>query len=485
MSAWQKKLLIACAAPALIMLLAILLRPVWRDEVWALYYTQPSADLGATTQKLLNNVHPPLYFYILYFWRQLFAGILSAKILNIVFIAVSAVLAVKIGRSERRQTWFFLLCCVGSYWLIHYAAEIRPYALMFCLGGLSVLILARLLSESPGEKLWLWMLAWSGVSALNGLTHYFALPFIGSAGLLTGIVFLTRRQWKSFAQIGAASVLAILPALIWITFSYSEIGYKEGPSPGLVQDFADGAGQFTRGIITKLIGSNIAVFALFIAALPLVFLRRAAIDLVLFGSAALTTLIIFTMHLGWQPLIKERAFMVIMPALILLMARAVAIPAAVFINSGMAHWRLQWVKRLRASLPFVIALSPILFLGEYFKDKEKVGEVRDYLAQYPACAAAALPTYYRPMPEGADFGQYYARIRLPSYRFADLDTPIEWIAGAACPVKAIALVLPRGEKAPHAAARAALIDAGLPMDKVDEINFGKNRNLIFVEKGRQ
>jgi hypothetical protein len=50
-----------------------------------------------------------------------------------------------------------------------------------------------------------------------------------------------------------------------------------------------------------------------------------------------------------------------------------------------------------------------------------------------------------------------------------------------CPLRAVALALPKGNGPVHAAARARLAAAGVPLPSLTERAFGHGRTLVFVE----
>ncbi|MCF6275748.1 MAG: hypothetical protein L3J05_08300 [Robiginitomaculum sp.] len=479
-----KKWMYASAVPLAIMLIAMYLRPVWRDEVWAEYYTDISLNLPQTTERLKNNIHPPSYFYILHYWRMFSDTVMWEKTLNLLIIGGGFFAARAIGRPYPRQTVLFLLLCVGSYWLIYYAGVIRPYTQMFVLAALSVLVLARLLETKKGDPILFWAFLWAGLGALNCLSHYFALAWVGFAGLFTGLAFLKQGRKADFVIIGLASLLAVLPSCLWLIFTYENIGFRNDTPATTWSNLHTGLNQFLRGILVKFIGSNPAVYLIAALSLMPLLRQKKPLDLVLAASIVATILLIFIGHMGITPLIKERAFMVIIPAIMLLAARALNL------SLNMGSFNKMW-----RTVPYVCAFMPFLFVGEYFKDREKLGEVRGVFASYPACETAEVLSYYRSFREGEAYSVYYFKKALPGITGIDIRTAsakqISSVLNSDCPIKAVALVMPRGDRAEHTAARSALRavlsqnDLELPQNTLapqtfDELSIGKGRNLLFV-----
>ena len=474
-----KKWIYASAVPLAIMIIAMYVRPIWRDEVWAEYYSDISLSLSQTTERLKNNIHPPSYFYILHYWRQFSDTVIWEKTLNLVVIIGGFFAARAIGRPYPRQTVLFLLLCVGSYWLIYYAGIIRPYTQMFVLAALSVLMLARLLESKKGDPILFWVLLWAGLGALNCLSHYFALAWVGFAGLFTGFAFLKQGRHTDFIIIGLASLMAVLPSCLWLILNYQDIGFRNDTPATTWANLHAGLNQFLRGILAKLIGSNPVVYVIAILSVLRLLRQRKALDIVLAGSIIATVLLIFIGHLSVTPLIKERAFMVIIPAIMLLAARALDVSLAA--KSFKKLWRV---------VPVVCVIMPFLFVGEYFKDREKLGDVRAAFAKYPACEIAEVLGYYRTFSEGEAYGAYYFKKALPGIQAIDIKAAnprqTSSVLNSDCPIKAVALVMPRGDRADHAAARTRfnniLSANSLDIHGFKELHMGKGRNLVFIEK---
>ncbi len=445
-------------------------RPLWRDEVWALYYSDINLGLGAITDRLFNNVHPPIYFYILHFWRGVFDNIIWYKILNIAFIIFSFLGIYFIGR-DKKQTIIFLLLAIGNFWLIYYAGIVRPYALMFALGAICVFILSQIFANTKdGKTILFWLLLWIVAGAAFSLSHYFAGLFIGFCGLLTGIWFLSQKKPVAFLAIGFASALAVLPCLLWIYFSYDKIGFVNNTPPTTWDNFLSGQNQFWRGVIKFLFSNPPAFLLAIIGIFAAIKNKNHIFEKLLLASIILTIISLFLLHMFWQPLIKERSMMIIIAAILFLSA------------SGLAKINAGKISRL---IPIFTIIMPFLYFGEYFKDREKLGDVRKYTSVEP-CEGAPIFVYYRSFPEGEEFGNYYLRFALPYITAIEAHSKnkqeLPNVLASACPVKALALVMPRGERAEHNKARNAFMDAGLNRQKHLETKLGKGRNILWLEK---
>lgn len=463
-----RNIALATLVPILVMVIALYWRPIWRDEAWALFMSDPSIGLSGVTARSSTNVHPPFYFYILHMWRNFADGVLLSKILNLVFIVVGSFMALHIGRAYKIQTSLFLLFCAGSYWLVYFTSEIRPYAFMFVTGALGVLAIARIMQSAKDDRIWPLAILWAALAATACLTHYFSFVWTGLLGLFTGLALLRQGRPKDFLIIGAASLMGILPGLIFLASAYSTMGIPPGEELSMAGNFAYGFNQFQRGMITKLFGSNLALAAILIMSISIMIKRRDPVDFVFGGAVVFTVLTLFTLHVFWQPIIKERSFIIIVPAIIFLMTRAMLLP-----QHG------KWRQRLISALPWVIAITPLLFISEYFKDREKMSDVRAHL-DMPSCRGADVVAYFRPAPEGEGFNEFYTRLSLKGLDINLIDsTKPSGVKNSQCPIKALALQMPRGEKEEHDIARAALQVSGVPLSELQEVSVGKGRNLLY------
>jgi hypothetical protein len=480
---WRRKLLWrltwATLVPIAVMIVAMVLKPLWRDEYWSLYFTEPRFSLGELfTGRMLWETHPPLYFIFLALWRTIADTDVWIRLLALPFLAVGVAGALILGRGLK-HTWLFLLMCAGSYWVIYFATEARPYTLLFVLCAWSTLILARAF-ERP-ENAVSWSVGWALVCGAICVTHYFGGLWVACTGLAAGIAFLSQKRVGAFAAIGIASVLALAPVVTWLYFSYPHLGERGGNPPPGPEELSILTTQLTRGIFVKLLGSNLAITAACIAGFGALWRLRQPIDRVILGGALLFIAISSALDLLWSPMIKERAFTAMMPALILVMARAVFAIDPV----------RPWARRFITAIPIVAIISPFLFIPEYFKDREKLVEVRALMTQQAeACAGSPVVAFMRTRWSSDLYPRELIdrQIRQATppgvepiviVSTEELDgTPPQPVAG--CPIRAIAFTLRPGEREEHERAREALERAGLDLETLEERRFGKGRNIVWL-----
>lgn len=458
--------------------LSIAFRPLWRDEYWGLFSSDPSIGLEAlVTDRLVRDVHPPLYLLLLYGLRQFIEEPLVLRALNIPVLALSALAAWSLSSKRDQSIQFFLFFSLTSYWAIFFVAEIRPYSLIY--GLCMVLTIATVeISHSEGYSIKR-LAAFLLIGAVLGILHYFAALFVAISGLVLGVSWLLRGSRLRFVIIGIVSFAAILPAALWLSFSLSDISIYSGPAPSFFERLEYGAEQFLRGIFVKTFGSNLAFTVLAILGVGIMARRRDVGMLVLFAAICGTVTSIFILHAFWTPMIKERAFIVIMPAVIWLMQEAAR--SAPF---------TKLTRRLIIAIPFVAMITPFLFGAEYFKDREQLGEVRANYRLFDSCDEAEIYAFFRSFHH-PEFYPYLTRTALtgsPSPSGPTLiavnhaptanTPPLQ----RTCAIKGVAVGLRRGDESWRRQARESMTAAGLDLKRLEEIQLAEGRHLLFVAR---
>lgn len=468
----------ASLVPIGMLLLAMALKPMWRDEFWSFYFSEPRFSMFELWgDRMRYESHPPLYFTLLRLWRGIADTELWIRALAVPIVLVGALGAYLIGRG-RREIGLYLLVCVGSYWLIYFATEARPYLLLFMLSAWLTLIAAKLLDNPNASPLW--YLLWIVVGAAIGLTHYPAAVWLGCIGLAVGIGFLAQRRPGAFFAIGIASAIALAPVLYWLlALSVPLIGHGGGLGAPGADQWQSFLTQFSRGLTVKLLGSNLAITCLVFAGIVALWRSKSVLDRVIVGSALLFVAATAALDLFYAPMMRERSFMAMIPSLLLLMTRAVL----------SVDPERPWARRFLVAAPIVAAISPFLFIPEYFKDREKLGELRAYVASEAGdCAGSPVVAFMR----GSWGHDIYPRevidrqMRMAVPGRQPLILAPREVTGAlshnpGCRLRGIALTLRPGYREHHDAALAALREAGLDPNRLEELRFGKGRNMLWVE----
>jgi len=470
-----KWMIVALCVAITMAIVSTLFRPLWRDEYWALFFSDPDLNLNKlVSDRLVRDVHPPLYFYTIYKIRQLIDDTLLLRFLNLLWLATAGFAAWRLSSRPSRHLALFLFACFTSYWAIFFTAEVRPYAALYGLTIMLTVLTAELsLREgyTPGR---LAVFALCGAAA--GMLHYFAALFTAFCGLVMGLSWLARRRFGRFVLIGAVSVIAITPAALWIIFSFDQMTISGDSDEGALMRLEYGLEQLLRGILVKTFGSNLALTALAVAGASAAWRLQDRRAVVLVFAVVGAICVVFALHLAWAPLIKERAFIVFMPALIWLM-----VEAASRAPSG------RVTKFLAAAIPIAAMFSPLLFVGEYLKDRERFSEVRAVYERYPSCQNASIYAYFRSY-QHEDYYPYFTRMALtggvpsPGLELveAGLQNGAQIRPEEACPIAGVAIGLRRGDEALRDLARAAMLESGLDLSAMEERRLATGRHLIFL-----
>ncbi len=452
------------------------IKPLWRDEFWSLFFSDPTWPLKPLiAQRMRIEVHPPLYYMLLYGLRRIGAGVLALR--GVQFAALLAGLAILVRtRRSSAETTLYVLALIGSYWGIYYAVELRPYLLdlLFVVGSMATI---QTLLEEPGSNL---ALAGFFAFAVGGaLTDYFVAAWAGLLGGLGGLLLIWRGARTRGVLTIALSVLAMIPTVLWIRYSLPTLAADGDVSrvtgfSAFRSGLVNGVLQGVRALM-KTLASNVALTAGAIMGAGALYRARKDIDLLLAATTAVFILLALALNSLWAPILKERTFIVLAPPFALLAVRALlAAPSGV------------WMRRIVLLIPIAAALTPFLFISEYTKDREKLGEVRKAVAHAGACAGQPVLTLYPKSPH-PDFAISFTADALagsakPGTGSVKLIDAASWRGAqpaSTCRIKALVLGLTRGEKADHQAARDALRAAGVPIDTLKEVKLGGGRQRLF------
>ncbi len=194
----------------------------WTDEAGTLAMVrQPLAEL---IRFAAADVHPPLYYFLLYCWRYVPLGLewtVQARLLSVLFaLAGTVALDWLWGRGrEARERVGMLALWTLSPCLLLYARMCRSYSLQALCGILVVGLLFRFLERRTWQRG-----AWLALAMLASLyTHYAAgLALIAVANL--GLAW--KRQWRAAALIDGAIGVGYLPWVLQLTASLQNWGHN-------------------------------------------------------------------------------------------------------------------------------------------------------------------------------------------------------------------------------------------------------------------
>jgi uncharacterized membrane protein len=161
-----------------------------------------------------EDVHPPGYYNVFYFWRKMFGdSFASVRMPSILPSIASVFLIFLIGRQlydSRTGLWAALLMCLASPQII-YANHVRPYCFLTFLGLCTALAVLQIEKHTPT--------AWRAL-LLGVLSFYLAFTHYFSIGLLVALSIYCIIRLRGNKLVCAMSGFAIGGALfltIWGT----------------------------------------------------------------------------------------------------------------------------------------------------------------------------------------------------------------------------------------------------------------------------
>jgi len=154
--------------------------PLWLDE--ALSANIAALPLGDIGDALRRDGHPPLYYWLLHGWMQLFGeGDTAVRSLSGVFGVLSLPLAWEAGRRRAGRAGGLVVLALTAItpWCVRYSTEARMYALVLTLVFAGWLLADDLLARPSRWR-------WAALAAVTGgalLSHYWAIH-LGIASVL-------------------------------------------------------------------------------------------------------------------------------------------------------------------------------------------------------------------------------------------------------------------------------------------------------------
>lgn len=239
---------------------------LWLDE--ALTVNISRLPLGDIAGALRRDGAPPLYYYLLHFWMQLFGSgdwavralpaLLGAASIPLTWMAASRL-------AGRRVAWVAALLMASSPFAVSYSVETRMYSLLIFLALAGYLAVDSALRH-PARRGRLVVVA--GVTAALLLSHYWSMFLVGVAAVALLVVARRgdRGARRALVAMGAGSLL-FLP---WVPSFLYQIRHTGAPwgKPAAMRSFFDtvnsfAGGNWDPGLALGLLFWGLMVLALF------------------------------------------------------------------------------------------------------------------------------------------------------------------------------------------------------------------------------
>jgi len=307
--------ILAGVAVALIVATGIFLRffthsALWLDE--ALTVDRSALPLGKIAASVKQDGAPPLFYYLLHYWMDLFgqsdlatrslSGVIGVATLPVAWLAARQF-------AGRVAAWVTLVLLASAPFAVYYSTEARMYSLEILLTGCGYLALRRALLQPRAGNL----IATAVVTAALLYTQYWSLYLVATVGIwLLASAWLDRRAAQraeagptarhplaAFAAVAGGSLL-FAPWLPTFVYQSQHTGTPWAKPPNLSAIISAITG-FTTNQGSLTIGTNQGRL------LALIYLAMLA--LAIFGIGKTNYLI--DLDLRTQPRARGMAFVVV------------------------------------------------------------------------------------------------------------------------------------------------------------------------------
>ncbi|MCZ7540391.1 MAG: glycosyltransferase family 39 protein [Anaerolineae bacterium] len=390
---------------------------LWVDEVYTATLAHASlGDMLLMVRDLGNQA--PLYYLLLHAYPNAsdFALRSFSALMGVLGIAGTIWAVARLYRSPWLALGAGLLLALNPYhiWLSRTA---RVYALAFVLALIASYAFLRLLAGERRRANWVvFVLA----STSGYVTHYFAAALALAQYLVFG--FLLRRKRALFRRWIGAQAVAVIPLLLWIGYMFQ----AETVAAGLGWIRKPGPADLLLTLSAMTVGTGDAIPLLTVPAL-IVALSGLGAGLVYaarhyrtepdlwywFWLIVGTLALVFAVSLLVRPLYVDRYFVIILPALIVLMLRGwqwLAGPRRPYLAIGAAA---------------LVALTGAAITLDVFQAGDHYKEDWRGAAEYVAADFQPGDGVLAGDPaEVIAFKRYFLQAELPPYAWYDADDPL-------------------------------------------------------------
>ncbi len=424
----------------IILLLALSLRlfrldgqSLWADE--GVSVALAFRDLPTIARSAAQDIHPPLYYYLLYVWVHLWGGSEMAVRSLSVFCGVALVAATYLlGQAlfGPRVALCAAFLSALSPFQIYYSQETRMYILVALWGALSLYSSLRFMRG--GEKAY--MVAYIAATTLALYTHYFAftIVLVANAAYFLGLLLnLSPRRRRHILLWCLSQIAVALLYLPWLLFAGGQLRTWPAISEPLSLPFLlrETLRIFSLGLSLEPGLILLGFFGLLI--LGMVPTRRSreegySLAFTVFYFL-LPPLIMYLLSLS-RPLYRPKLLLLATPGFYLLLARGA---------SGEWIDKARWpaIRHLVTSfsLLFVTIIS-LLSLRGYFFDPRYARDDYRGLARYISAMGAPGDAILLNAPGQIDVFSYYYKgalsiYPLPGERPPDEEETIQALEGIA------------------------------------------------------
>lgn len=356
----------------------------WADEGNSISLAQRSLVL--VTRGAAHDIHPPLYYYLLWGWIRIFGDgefavrALSA-VLGVALVYVTWLLGCRL--SGRRVGLLASFLAAISPYQVYYSQEARMYVLAALLGALSVYLFVRLLEDASRGRGAGFLLpaSWVLVTAGGLYTHY-SFPVIVLMENVIFALWLVRtwqrgQAWRRLMGWAGLQLAAFALYAPWLPIAYRQLTAWPALSPAYSPAFIAGEALRLLSLGRTVTPGGLTSWLLAgFAALCLLGLfpggrdkwdKRAAAD-PLFATllpafyTVTPALMMIALSLAGRPAYRPKFFLVASPAFCIMLARGILV-----LWKSRTRWlRVGWAI---VAVTFVAAASFVSLHNYYFDSR--------------------------------------------------------------------------------------------------------------------
>ncbi len=194
---------------------------LWGDEAFSAT-TAPKSLYGILQVLYFWDNHPPLYYYWLKLFGELFGHTVPVyHLASLVPFIGGILLALTLFRKHfgNIPAAFFVIISGLSASCIEYNLEVRMYALAFC-GVLAAFYCSYRVISTGKKSAWTFMVFWALVAAYS---HYYALAAAGILLFCTGVAVWLKHRGRTWLKGVGAIAVFLLAYTPWLFFLFTAL----------------------------------------------------------------------------------------------------------------------------------------------------------------------------------------------------------------------------------------------------------------------
>ena len=236
----------------------------WLDELFSVTLADPHGPIGDMIAKVNQDVHPPLFYFLLRGWIDVFGSSeMGVRSLSAAFGCAGILFAAVYYRTlcDRWTHLTFVALLSTSFGAVWYAQEARAYSLLLMLAtvltGATLAIIDQAQRQRRISPRTLLLLIVSAIAA--AYVHYFGTII---AAACFGTIILLLWDWKTMLRLVVlAGLVCGGAAAIWVLHHYSHIDHLTGGRFWITLDLQN----LLTSVLVLLFGSLWVIYGVCVA----------------------------------------------------------------------------------------------------------------------------------------------------------------------------------------------------------------------------